>query len=193
MGERSRFSRIGVVSGSLLAIAASIAIPGTAQAGFFDQLFGGGQPAAPYEQVQPQPQQFDTQPQPFIIVPQRRATKRIVVEDKPVLQKTTDLMHDKTLRPGDAIMMKTGLHVYTGREAAVHRPTDFAPLDSASHLKPAERIALASMDGTRNDPLAKGTAPDTLASGRSAAVSTPIVVGVKFTDQHGKTIRYVGP
>ena len=49
------------------------------------------------------------------------------------------------------------------------------------------------MDATRNDPLAQAMTPDTIASGRSASVSAPLVTGVKFTDQRGKTIRYIGP
>ncbi|WP_158807306.1 hypothetical protein [Beijerinckia sp. L45] len=192
MVESKGFSRVCLISGSVLTLFASISLPSTAQAGFFDQLFGGSQPSQPeYNQAPPQ-QQLDTQPEPFVLQ-QRRIVKRVVADDKPVLQKTTDLLHDKTLRPGDAVMMKTGIHVYTGRETSTHRSADFSPLDQASRLKPNKRIALASMDGTRNDPLAKGSAPDTLSSGRSAAVGTPVVAGVKFTDQRGKTIRYVGP
>jgi hypothetical protein len=123
----------------------------------------------------------------------RHERKREVVERKPVLQKPTDLMHDKTLHPGDAIMMKTGIHIYAGREDALPHPNDFVPLDDARHLKPAERVALAAIDATRNDPLSKDVAPDSLASGRSAAVAGPLVKGVPFTDQRGRVIRYVGP
>jgi hypothetical protein len=193
MVETKGFSRVCLIGGSVVAMFASIVAPGTAQAGFFDQLFGGAAPAEPsYTAAPPQQQQFDSRSEPFV-VPHRRVVKHIVVDDKPVLQKTTDLMHDKTLRPGDAVMMKTGIHVFTGHETSTHRTADFAKLDDARRMKPNERFALASMDATRNDPLAKGTAPDTLSSGRSAAVGTPVVAGVKFTDQRGKTIRYVGP
>lgn len=192
MVESRGFSRACLIGGSAMALFA-IALPGTAQAGFFDQLFGAApsQPAYNQPSYNEVPPQLDGQPEPFLL--QRRAVKRVAADDKPLLQKTTDLMHDKTLRPGDAVMMKTGIHVYTGHETTAHKSADFSPLDQTPRLKPNERIALASMDGTRNDPLAKGSAPDTLSSGRSAAVSTPIVAGVKFTDQRGKTIRYVGP
>ncbi len=54
-------------------------------------------------------------------------------------------------------------------------------------------MVLASVDATRNDPLAKAAKPDTVASGRSAAVSAPIVAGIKFTDKRGVLVRYVGP
>ena len=197
MVETKGFSRVCLIGGSVVGLFASIVAPGTAQAGFFDQLFGAAAPAEPsYTYSAPPPQQqqqqFDSRPEPFV-APHRRVVKRIILDDKPVLQKTTDLMHDKTLRPGDAVMMKAGIHVFTGHETSTHRMADFARLDDARRVKPNERIALASMDATRNDPLAKGTAPDTLSSGRSAAVGTPVVAGVKFTDQHGKTIRYVGP
>lgn len=192
--SRSFSQHVMLLSGSILTMTASIVLPTSAHAGFFDQLFGGGAPSQPsYSQPaynEPQPQ-LGSQPEPFVSE-QRRSAKRVVLDEKPVLQKTTDLMHDRTLRAGDAVMLKTGIHVYEGRDTSTHRSADFAPLD-ASRVKSRERIALASMDGTRNDPLSKGQAPDTLSSGRSAAVSTPIVVGVKFTDQRGKTIRYVGP
>ena len=165
-------------------------MPTSAQAGFFDQLFGAPPPVTQptYEDVRP------SAPDGFAPAPlERRPAKRVVVDEKPVLQKTTDLMHDKTLRPGDAVMMKSGMHVYVGREVAAHTRRDFAPLDATSQIKPAQRIALAALDGTRNDPLTKPNTPDTLASGRSAAVGSPIVAGVQFTDQRGRTIRYVGP
>ncbi len=161
-----------------------------AHAGFFDQLFGGGQ-----RQDAPQynePQALDAPAAPSFAQP-RHTVKRVAADDKPVLQKTTDLMHDRTLQPGDAVMMKNGIHIYTGREGAVHDRDQFSSLDEASRLSPARKTVLAAMDGTRNDPLAKAAAPDTLASGRSASVSAPVVAGVKFTDKRGVVVRYVGP
>ncbi len=182
------FRYYGISAFLIAGMVGGAAVP--AQAGFFDQLFGGGQ-----SQSAPQysePQSMDAPSEPTVAQP-RRAVKRLAVDSKPVLQKPTDLMHDRTLQPGDAVMMKTGIHIYTGREGTVHDRDQFTPLDEASRLPAARKIDLAAMDGTRNDPLAKAAAPDTLASGRSASVSAPIVTGVKFTDKRGVIVRYVGP
>lgn len=187
MMKRSSTPARVLVGSCLVALGAAFA-PATAQAGFFDQLFG-----APPPPSQPT-YQYDAAPMPLPLEPRehRHRAKKVYVDEKPVLQKPTDIMHDKTLRPGDAVMTKTGIHIYDGHESGTHHPDDFVPLDEA-RLKKSERVALAALDGTRNDPLAKALPPDTLASGRSAAVATPIVKGVTFTDQRGRTIRYVGP
>ena len=178
--------------------------PGTAQAGFLDQLFGSPAPApaAPtYSYEQPSaPSEFYTPRvrsyRHSLAVPVRRHEAKKVVAardlEKPVLQQTTDLMSDKTLRPGDAVMMKDGLHVYDGRESAKHRAAQFVAIDAAK-LKGSDRSALVAMDTTRNDPLRGAVAPDTVASGRSAAVGTPVVKGFKITDARGQSVRYVGP
>ncbi len=189
MVRKSGSQRI-VLAGISLFAAAIVAGPGPAQAGFFDQLFGGGAPNEPV--YQSEPQRMDAPSAPAVLQ-RRRPVKRVAVEQKPVRQTPTDLMHDRTLQPGDAVMMKTGIHVYTGREGATHRSSEFTRLDDARRVPAATKAVLASLDGTRNDPLAKAAAPDTLASGRSAAVGSPIVAGMKFTDQRGVTIRYVGP
>ena len=190
MAQNIRSRRIGLLGASLISASAMIGVPASAQAGFFDQLFGGS--ASPEPSVQANEPQLDVPSQPMVLQ-RRHAVKKVAVDDKPVLQKTTDLMHDKTLLPGDAVMMKTGIKIYTGRDSVTHRRADFTSLDNARQVSPATKTVLASMDATRNDPLAKAANPDTLASGRSASVSAPIVAGIKFTDQRGVTIRYVGP
>ena len=173
---------IGVVSGLS-------ALPGTAQAGFFEQLFGGfqAQPAPPPAAM------YEPAPGVRTRTPVRRFHRAAALIGKPVLQKTTDLMRDKTLRVGDAVMMKDGLHIYAGTESDRHVQGQFVPLDEARHVPSKERVELAALDTTRNDPLAEGKAPDTIASGRSAAVGTPIVSGYRITDVKGASVRYVGP
>ena len=118
----------------------------------------------------------------------------MVVDEKPKLQKPTDLMHDATLQNGDAVMMKGGLHVYTGEDGGSrHSKADFAALDDVKGMPKQERKALVAMDTTRNDPLRGALNPDTIASGRSAAVANPIVPGHEIVDAAGKKLRYVGP
>ena len=167
------------------------ALPGSAHAGFFDDLFGGGQapqqaPATSYDA----PPSGD--PAPYVIHRQRR--KVVAQDDKPVLQKTTDIWHDKTLRDGDAVMMKGGLRIYSGSQGSRHVvASDFQSLDTSDEISRKQKMALLAMDGTHNDPLKSGAAPDTIASGRSAAVASAISPGYAITDARGKAVRYVGP
>ena len=175
---------IGVVAG--LAMAST-----SAQAGFFEQLFSGFQAQAPA----PQPA-YDYNSAPRSAAPSRvhHFRRRVAsVSSKPVLQRTTSLMDDKTLRPGDAVMMKDGLHVYAGPESATHERDQFVRLDEAHRLSDKERVRLASMDTTRNDPLMHDNETNTIASGRSAAVASPVVAGYRITDVKGASVRYVGP
>lgn len=179
---------------SALAIGLGItALPGVAHAGFLEQLFGGVQQEAP--QAAPAPAYGYDAPRYIQDAPVRHHAKRkVVVDDKPKLQKPTDLMRDATLQTGDAVMMKGGIHVYTGddRESR-HTKADFAALDDVRGVPKQERQALVAMDTTHNDPLRSALNPDTIASGRSAAVASPIVAGTEIVDARGAKVRYVGP
>ena len=90
-------------------------------------------------------------------------------------------------------MMGSGLRVYSGQEGSRHVASDFRRVDMSSEISGKQKVALLAMDGTRNDPLTSGVAPDTIASGRSASVASPTVAGYAITDAHGKSVRYVGP
>lgn len=170
--------------------------PVSAEAGFFEQLFGGGM-AVPVPQA-PSPS-YGVEQSPTDLIPgsnhrQRPRNKKVARDEKPVLQKTTDLMHDATLRAGDAIMMKTGIHIYAGPETTKHTSRQFSPIDSARHLSKEERTALVAMDMTRNDPMRYETVSDGVVTGRSATVDKPVInQGYRITDARGKSIRYVGP
>ena len=189
---RKLVNRRGSVILAIGVLAGLATAPTGAQAGFFDQLFGVFQAPAPA--AQPSYSYDRAQRNVSGSFAARRAHKRVaIVSDKPVLQKTTGLMEDKTLRRGDAVMMKDGLHVYAGSASSTHDDEDFVALDDARHISDKARLELASMDSTRNDPLRHGNQPDTLASGRSAAVGSPIVAGYRITDAKGTSVRYVGP
>ena len=162
-----------------------------AQAGFFEQLFSGFQAQAPAPEPSYDYNSAPRVPAPSLVHHFRRRVAS--VSSKPVLQKTTDLMDDKTLRPGDAVMMKDGLHIYTGSEASTHERDQFVRLDEAHRLSDRERVRLASMDTMRNDPLMHDNQANTIASGRSAAVGSPVVAGYRITDVKGASVRYVGP
>ena len=178
-------ARVVAATGFVTAVAL---VPAPAQAGFFEQLFGL-QPAP----VAPQP----TYAQPDAGYVQQRAPRparrRFVETIGSGKQTPTDLMHDKTLRQGDAVMMKDGLHVYAGGSRGSHEADDFLPLDQ-SGLPRKDRLMLAAVDTTRASVAERDAgAAGTLASGRSAAVSAPIVAGTMVTDARGGKVRYVGP
>lgn len=172
---------------SIAVASASVALT-PARAGFFDQLFGGP-PAAPAYQPYDAP---GAAPEDMPVI-RHHAHKHVAREVAPVKQTPTDLMHDKTLRPGDAVMMKDGLHVYDGPVARAHDRDEFVPLAHAADLPKTERMALLALDTSRHDPLRGRMTPDTLASGRSAAVGAPVSMGYRITDARGRSIRYVGP
>ena len=182
-----------LASASALAFGLGLAaMPAPAHAGFFEQLFGIAPQAAP--QAAPVPAYGYDAPQSYESAPVHRHIKHKVVDEKPKLQKPTDLMHDATLQTGDAIMMKSGLKIYVGSDGdGVHDKADFRPLDAVRGVPKEERKVLVTMDTTRNDPLRGALNPDTIASGRSAAVASPVSPGHDIVDARGKTLRYVGP
>ena len=184
--------------GSAIVLAAALGVPTHANAAnFFEQLFGGGAPA-PEQQVPsyaPGPEM--SAPGDFPGEPSLRRRRHIIVaRSEPVRQKTTDLMHDKTLRPGDAVVTKSGIKVYDGSYTSHHDWDQFVSLNDAD-MAPKEKQALVAMDPTKVDPLAN--AP--LREGRSSSESSskvvsdglPITKGFKVTDARGNSVRYVGP
>ena len=108
-------------------------------------------------------------------------------------QEPTDLMHDPTLRYGDAVMMKSGIAIYTGGRTASHDAEDFSPLHDIKRLKPSEKIALEAVDAARPGHLLDARSSGQLVSGRSSVSAITLAKGVMISDHNGKSIRYVGP
>jgi hypothetical protein len=181
--------------GAFIFICAALVLPSTAEAGFFDQLFGGG-PSHSFFGDQPAIQ--------YRAAPRHIHHPRKIVEEKPAVQTPTDLMHDETLHYGDAVMTTSGIKIFTGERHYVHDMDDFTPLKDV-RMKPKEKMALAEINAARTgqaletnssdqnalDQKSK-TAPDVV-TGRSAAVVTPAAKEVMINDHDGKPIRYVGP
>ncbi len=170
-------------------LSAAVLMPAQAHAGFFEQLFGL-QPGPVAQQPAAVPPGYDDTvrraPRPV----RRHVAAQTIGSGK---QTPTDLMHDKTLHQGDAVMMKGGLHIYEGSQRGVHEADDFVPLDQ-SGLPRKERVALAAVDATHASVVDKDAgAAGTLVSGRSAAVSAPIVEGRMISDARGNKVRYIGP
>ena len=185
---------------SLAAMFAIALTPATAHAGFFDQLFGGGM--APQQPIEAPAQSGYSQdptglnsyrPARTVHVKKKVVVVAATVAKTPLLQKTTDLMSDKTLRTGDAVMMKTGVQIYDGPQQSRHDADQFVALGDADHLKAKTRDELLAMDVTRRNPLVFAAATSSVQEGRSAATGQPVATGYKITDAHGRSIRYVGP
>lgn len=166
-------------SGFVAVVFAIVVLPAQAQAGFFDQFFGA------------QPQPYYGYPPAFeppgsaAVRHRSHRPKAAAVDEKPIRQTPTDLMHDATLRYGDAVMTESGVTIFTGERAASHDLDEFSPLQDVKHMRLKDKMALAAaVDGTK----AGG-----LVSGRSSTVTTPIAKGVIINDPSGRSIRYVGP
>lgn len=183
---------------ALIAVLAATSILASvpAQAGFFDQLFGGGaEPQAPIQQPATQGYSYDQPGLGESPLPERhRAVKKKVaaVDTTPKLQKTTDLMSDKTLRPGDAVMMKSGVHIFVGDRDSHHDASEFVALDAKHHGSKHDSGELVAMDVAHRAPLDYIGGQTTMLEGRSVG-GRPINEGYKITDLRGRSIRYVGP
>ena len=162
----------------------------------FDQLFGGGaETQAPVQQPATPGYSFDQPGLGESQLPQRhRVVKKKVaaVDTTPKLQKTTDLMSDKTLRPGDAVMMKSGVHIFVGDRDEHHDASEFVALDARKHVSKHDSGELLAMDVAHRAPLDYVGGETTMLEGRSVG-GRPINEGYKVTDALGRSIRYVGP
>ena len=181
-----------------LVLAAGTALaPASAHAGFFDDLFGGGTPAPAPQQAAPQSggYSYDQMDQGYQAIPHPpRARKKVVAaaDNRPVLQKTTDIMSDNTLRPGDAVMMKSGVHIFAGGSDSHHDSGDFVALDSAHHVSKDAKVQLVAMDVAHRAPMDYAASTTTMLEGRSVG-GRAISDGYRITDVRGRSIRYVGP
>lgn len=127
-----------------------------ASAGFLDFLF---KPASPSVAEPPsasvllaEPRDSETPaPRPLVVHPLVHHTVPVIeVRDPPCCKSGEDpyayLMHDKTLRPGDAVMTPNGIRIFEGPVAARHGPNDFAPLAAAKNVESKNRTELAQVD-----------------------------------------------
>jgi hypothetical protein len=164
-------------------VLAALFVPATAQAGFFDQLLGGSQSGSFFGFGVPS---YGSEDRP---IGHHSIHPRKIVEDKPARQTPTDLMHDPTLRFGDAVVTKTGVNIYIReRGARIHHADDFAPLKTVRSINPREKLALAEINPARTSEMVAENRH--VVTGRSSAY---ISKGVMIKDHDGKTIRYVGP
>ena len=174
-----------------LIVAGTFGFASDAQAGFFEDLFGSSA-SAPVQ----------TASEPGVVArshanrPRRRVAHRdpkpdraLKVAASPVLQRTTDIFLDKTLRAGDAVMTKDGIRIYAGdKSSSSHEASDFVPLANARRVKKGARVALAAIDTAKGLDVGRNL---NIASGRSVAVNA--APSDTMPRNAGTAIRYVGP
>lgn len=197
----------------LVACAACFSLaPAVAQAGFFESLFGlspapapAPAAAAPSASASPylsrsrsryrtgyEPREHRRREHRAIEARDdghRRAKREHAASDQPKLQQTTDLMDDRTLRAGDAVMTKEGLRVFAGVQADHHADADFVPLHAARRGRKGRRLALVAIDDAAHLDIGRDRRAG-LETGRSVSVATerrPSFADAKVM------VRYVGP
>jgi hypothetical protein len=173
---------------AVLIACASLMPLGAAQAqGLFDFLFSP-RPAPSLYYLPSGPRGMPPLPRMFAprqrhVRVTRKARPSVAANHAPRL----DIMTDRTLRDGDAVMTTKGLRIFTGEPGSRHRPEDFAPPAEINGLTRTERAEFAELDKHMPLPLMAD-----LATGRS--VATPDIASRRLIEdpRHG-VIRYVGP
>lgn len=204
MGFPHRRARL-IVTVATAFFAQILALPGNAQAGFFDQLFGPlfrppvyrAYPAYPpwgpppgyrwrwhrwgHNHARNSPGRGR-----FIIIERPDEAEE---RQQPVQrQEPVNIMEDNSLQPGDAVMTETGIRIFVGDPGDSHGPEDFIQPSEIRGLSKIERKALTALDSN-------GSASDLtggIVTGRSAS-DRNITAGEMITDAKGRAIRYVGP
>lgn len=176
-----------------------LACPGSAQAGFFDDIFGQLFRPPSYRDDGP------WRPEPGF---RRRgnnwsyrrshksashsAHKKVIVAARTnqavQAQEPVDIMEDDSLRKGDVVMTKAGIRVFIGYSGDHHDPEDFRKPSEVKGLSKNERKALAALDTQTS---ASGVTSG-IVTGRSATEGG-IAAGEMITDAKGRAIRFVGP
>lgn len=110
---------------------------------FFRQQFGIGADAPAPEASYEAPQD-----RPVIVRPRRvhSAPHPIVAKIAVGPVAPVSIFEDRTLKPGDAVMTKTGLRIFVGGHRAPYTDADFAALDDASGLSKQTQKALLIID-----------------------------------------------
>ena len=184
----------------LAGVSALTLMPLSADAGFFENLFGASdsQSQAPAADSQGPM----TGGKRRADVTGRAHTRRIhqakatsdknsgATSDKPVLQSTTGLLEDPSLRDGDAVMTKKGIRIFNGKAGLHHQVEQFLPLQRANHLKKGARVVLAAIDEATHRDIGRNRNASVSVTGRS--VSTAADRRPSFTDPN-VDVRYVGP
>jgi hypothetical protein len=191
----NRRGRLTIAAAAAI-LAQILALPGSAQAGFFDELFGQLFRPPVYRSYRP----WGAAPG----YRQRwhhfghRLGRNSAARGRIIVTKKTDeavkprepvnIMEDESLRFGDAVMTEAGIRIFVGDSGDSHDPEEFRRPSEVRGLSKIERKALAALDTLGSASDANGG----IVTGRSAT-DRKITVGEMITDAKGRTIRYVGP
>ena len=184
----------------LAGVSALTLMPLSANAGFFENLFGAPDTQSQAAAADSQGPATGGRRRADVIgrahtrhVRRAKAasdTNSTTASDKPVLQNTTGLLEDPSLRDGDAVMTKKGIRIFNGKAASHHQIDQFLPLQSAHHLKKGARVVLAAIDEATHRDVGRNRNASVSVTGRS--VSTAGDRRPSFTDPN-VDVRYVGP
>jgi len=185
------------VAGVISLLALTLVLPGNAQAGFLEDLFGSlFQPPPAYRGYgEPAwgPGGFRHRAHPWKQKAGHKsaARKKIIAAAKPDTggpQEPVDIMADKSLRKGDAVMTPSGIRIFVGQSGDRHEPGDFRKPAEVKGLSKSARRALAGLEpGDSASSVSPGIVTGRSVTGRA------ITAGEMITDAKGKTVRYVGP
>ena len=185
---------------ALLACFALSTQVGVAHAGFFDSLFGTSAPAyQPAPSYNPGSRLDDRYLESRPFERMRRQIHRAAAapkEDHAAIKeaaKSTDLIHDRTLRSGDAVMTDKGVRIYSGdKRSGTHDRDEFAKLSDVQGMSRELRTTLDAINAHRSQSTWQvGEAEVPLQTGRS--VYGDLKPPRTTTDKEGRTIRVVGP
>ncbi len=142
------------------AAAILIGAAGTASAGdgnFFDQIFGGGQDAAPAQpQYAPAPVDEGGSGARFVHRSDRRASRPLTVRlhrpkvahvaQGPSKPGKVSIYEDSTLRRGDAVMTVKGMRIFAGSRSWPYSERDFVTVADAGRLDKGLQKTLLALD-----------------------------------------------
>ncbi len=141
------------------AVAILVGAAGTASAGdgnFFEQLFGGGQDAAPAQpQYAPAPIDYGSSVR-SLRRPDRRASRPLTVRlhrpkvahvaQAPTKPGKVSIYEDTTLRRGDAVMTIKGMRIFAGSRSWPYSEHDFVTVPDAGRLDKGLQKTLLALD-----------------------------------------------
>lgn len=117
---------------------------------FFSAIFGGApRPAPPVVTLDERPPAM-VRARPLrrgpLVVRLHPAKPRFALAEAPGKVGRVSIFEDRTLRRGDAVMMRGGVRVFAGSASWPYRPADFVSLDDARQLGRSTSEVLAQLD-----------------------------------------------
>ncbi|GEP11379.1 hypothetical protein [Methylobacterium gnaphalii] len=163
-GRTPRAFALGVVSASLL-LTTAVGV-NAQEGGFFEMLFGGQRQAAPAPAVAPSHDYADRSvyrrqrterrralrvKTRYAALPRAESITEEISGKQPVDQKaiqdnpTKAILEDKTLRPGDIVVMPAGPKVFVGNSQKNHRMSEFEDVKHSRFVDKKTRFQLLAM------------------------------------------------